>query len=139
MWAMTGISKRAAALTVSVSQRMYSPSVSPRTGMATASANPSVPLPTSPRKMRAFGKLNGRNPNVAAASANAHSFVVVVLIPDSGRGYLSKLYDDKWLADFGFLRSVGHTVGDVLGRTGTVQGRAQSCGPGYGDLRLTVR
>jgi cystathionine beta-synthase len=34
------------------------------------------------------------------------SAVVVVLIPDSGRGYLSKLYDDKWLADFGFLRSV---------------------------------
>jgi len=30
----------------------------------------------------------------------------VVLIPDSGRGYLSKLYNDGWMADFGFLRSV---------------------------------
>ena len=46
------------------------------------------------------------------------SDVVVVLIPDSGRGYLSKLYDEKWLADFGFLRAVGHTVGDVLARKG---------------------
>ena len=42
--------------------------------------------------------------------------VVVVLIPDSGRGYLSKLYNDSWMADFGFLRSTGQTVGDVLHR-----------------------
>src|SRR5947209_7864848 len=42
--------------------------------------------------------------------------VVVVLIPDSGRGYLSKLYNDEWMADFGFLRSGGQTVGDVLER-----------------------
>ncbi|MBV8161173.1 MAG: pyridoxal-phosphate dependent enzyme, partial [Acidimicrobiia bacterium] len=40
--------------------------------------------------------------------------VVVVLIPDSGRGYLSKLYNDEWMADFGFLRAGGQTVGDVL-------------------------
>jgi cystathionine beta-synthase len=42
--------------------------------------------------------------------------VVVVLIPDSGRGYLSKLYNDEWMADFGFLRAGGQTVGDVLTR-----------------------
>jgi cystathionine beta-synthase len=40
----------------------------------------------------------------------------VLIIPDSGRGYLSKVYDDEWMADYGFLSSVGHTVGDVLGR-----------------------
>ncbi|HEX5468899.1 MAG TPA: cystathionine beta-synthase [Gaiellaceae bacterium] len=28
---------------------------------------------------------------------------VVTLIPDSGRGYLSKVYDDKWLLEHGFL------------------------------------
>jgi cystathionine beta-synthase len=28
---------------------------------------------------------------------------VVTLIPDSGRGYLSKLYDDNWLAEYGLL------------------------------------
>src|SRR5438552_1400976 len=42
--------------------------------------------------------------------------VVVVLVPDSGRGYLSKLYNDEWMADFGFLRAGGQTAGDVLHR-----------------------
>ena len=45
--------------------------------------------------------------------------VVVVLIPDSGRGYLSKIYNDNWMADFGFLRVGGESVADVLGRKGT--------------------
>lgn len=40
--------------------------------------------------------------------------VVVVHIPDSGRGYLSKLYDDGWMADHGFLRTAGPTVGDLV-------------------------
>jgi cystathionine beta-synthase len=40
--------------------------------------------------------------------------VVVVLIPDSGRGYLSKVFDDDWLMDFGFLRCEGPCAGDVL-------------------------
>jgi cystathionine beta-synthase len=42
--------------------------------------------------------------------------VVVVILPDSGRGYLSKVYDDEWMADYGFLSAVGHTAGDILGR-----------------------
>ncbi len=45
--------------------------------------------------------------------------VVVVLVPDSGRGYLSKLYNDGWMADFGFLRASGQTLMDVLARKGT--------------------
>jgi cystathionine beta-synthase len=43
--------------------------------------------------------------------------VIVVVVPDSGRGYLSKVYDDGWMADHGFLRSsgfAGDTVGAVL-------------------------
>jgi cystathionine beta-synthase len=43
--------------------------------------------------------------------------VIVVIIPDSGRGYLTKLYDDGWMADHGFLRassSGGDTVGELL-------------------------
>ncbi|MCW2621439.1 MAG: cystathionine beta-synthase [Frankiales bacterium] len=42
--------------------------------------------------------------------------VVVVLLPDSGRGYLSKIYNDEWMADYGFLRPDDEqpTVGDVL-------------------------
>jgi cystathionine beta-synthase len=40
--------------------------------------------------------------------------VVVVLLPDSGRSYLSKIFDDEWMFDMGFLRADGTVVGDVL-------------------------
>jgi cystathionine beta-synthase len=40
--------------------------------------------------------------------------VIVVHIPDSGRGYLSKIYNDAWMADYGFLHAAGTTVGDML-------------------------
>jgi cystathionine beta-synthase len=41
--------------------------------------------------------------------------VVVVLLPDGGRGYLSKIFSDAWMADYGFLTQPGGvTVGDVL-------------------------
>jgi cystathionine beta-synthase len=41
--------------------------------------------------------------------------VVVVLLPDGGRGYLSKIFSDQWMADYGFLRDVSQaTVADVL-------------------------
>jgi cystathionine beta-synthase len=43
--------------------------------------------------------------------------LVVVLLPDSGRGYLSKVFNDDWMADYGFLDAAGETtVGDVLRR-----------------------
>jgi cystathionine beta-synthase len=45
--------------------------------------------------------------------------VVVVLLPDSGRGYLSKIFNDEWMADYGFLAgSSSTTVADVLKRKG---------------------
>jgi cystathionine beta-synthase len=45
--------------------------------------------------------------------------VVVVLLPDSGRGYLSKIFNDEWMADYGFLAgSSDTTVADVLKRKG---------------------
>ncbi len=46
--------------------------------------------------------------------------MVVVLLPDSGRGYLSKVFNDEWLASYGFGAAAdGRTVGDVLrGKTG---------------------
>jgi cystathionine beta-synthase len=41
---------------------------------------------------------------------------VVTLIPDSGRGYLSKLYDDNWLAEYGLLEreAAAPTIEEVL-------------------------
>ena len=42
--------------------------------------------------------------------------VVVVLLPDSGRGYLSKIFNDEWMNDYGFLDETGSSarVADVL-------------------------
>ena len=41
--------------------------------------------------------------------------VVVVLLPDSGRGYMSKIFDDTWMASYGFLHeNGGRTVGEIL-------------------------
>ncbi|MEU3184312.1 cystathionine beta-synthase [Streptomyces sp. NPDC006923] len=42
--------------------------------------------------------------------------VVVVLLPDSGRGYLSKIFNDEWMNDYGFLEQDGDAprVADVL-------------------------
>jgi cystathionine beta-synthase len=44
--------------------------------------------------------------------------IVVVLLPDSGKGYLSKIFNDDWMADYGFLTSDDgeRTVGEVLAR-----------------------
>jgi cystathionine beta-synthase len=46
--------------------------------------------------------------------------VIVVLLPDSGRGYLSKIFNDDWMARYGFLRSgsAESTVADVLAGKG---------------------
>lgn len=48
--------------------------------------------------------------------------VVVVLLPDGGRGYLSKIFSDSWMSSYGFLtRSGTATVGDVLrGKSGSL-------------------
>ncbi len=42
--------------------------------------------------------------------------VIVVLLPDSGRGYLTKVFDDDWLAQYGFLSDsgAGLSIGEVL-------------------------
>jgi cystathionine beta-synthase len=41
--------------------------------------------------------------------------VVVVILPDGGRSYLSKIYNDAWMTEYGFIeRSGERTVGDVL-------------------------
>ncbi|ATQ31270.1 cystathionine beta-synthase [Rhodococcus ruber Chol-4] len=46
--------------------------------------------------------------------------LVVVLLPDGGRGYMSKIFNDNWMASYGFLRAPldgkpdDSTVGDVL-------------------------
>ncbi|MGH2844201.1 MAG: pyridoxal-phosphate dependent enzyme, partial [Solirubrobacteraceae bacterium] len=53
---------------------------------------------------------------VAAESEDPQARVVVI-IPDGGRSYLSKVYADSWMRQYGFLaRDQGLLVGDVLSR-----------------------
>jgi cystathionine beta-synthase len=50
------------------------------------------------------------------AAAGTPDDVVVVLLPDGGRGYLSKIFNDDWMARYGFL-TTGEpvaTVADLL-------------------------
>jgi cystathionine beta-synthase len=76
------------------------------------------------RLAREEGLLVGGSSGMAAAAAIrlAHEVddpdaVIVVLLPDGGRGYLAKVFDDEWLAHYGFLaQPAERTVGDVLRR-----------------------
>ncbi len=53
--------------------------------------------------------LQDRDPEAAARA------VIVVILPDSGRGYLSKIFNDSWMRSYGFLAAdEGATVADVL-------------------------
>jgi cystathionine beta-synthase len=51
---------------------------------------------------------------VSAQIADPEALVVVIL-PDGGRAYLSKIYSDGWMRQYGFVEPAGAlTVGDVL-------------------------
>src|SRR6476469_6827182 len=53
-----------------------------------------------------------------AGTPEGENAVIVVLLPDSGRGYLTKVFNDEWLAQYGFpvegAEQDSQTVGDVL-------------------------
>ncbi len=52
-----------------------------------------------------------------AAEVGEPEAMIVVIIPDGGRAYLSKVYSDSWLRQYGFLeRESKLTVGEVLQR-----------------------
>jgi len=43
--------------------------------------------------------------------------VLVVLLPDSGRGYLGKIFDDRWMRSYGFSTVDGATTASPAGTT----------------------
>ena len=53
---------------------------------------------------------------VRVAASAAPGDVIVVLLPDGGRGYLAKIFSDEWMADYGFLSSetTEPQIADVL-------------------------
>ncbi|MCU1396934.1 MAG: putative cystathionine beta-synthase [Acidimicrobiales bacterium] len=56
---------------------------------------------------------------IRVAKAAKPDDIVVVFNPDSGRGYLSKIFDDAWMANFGFLTECDQCVGAMLGSRGS--------------------
>jgi cystathionine beta-synthase len=76
---------------------------------------------TTRRLAREEGMLVGGSGGLAVAAAlevakdHGEGATIVVLVPDSGRGYLSKVFNDDWMREHGFLpRSRQGMVGDVL-------------------------
>ncbi|MDP3891544.1 cystathionine beta-synthase [Nocardioides sp.] len=59
-----------------------------------------------------------------AGTPEGDDAVIVVLLPDSGRGYLTKVFNDEWLSQYGFPSGASadqdrKTVGEVLrGKSG---------------------
>jgi cystathionine beta-synthase len=55
---------------------------------------------------------------IRAARGAGPDDVIVVLLPDGGRGYLSKIFNDDWMADYGFLSAqTGEPlISDVLAK-----------------------
>jgi cystathionine beta-synthase len=73
------------------------------------------------RLAREEGLLVGGSCGMAVAAAlkvaerASKDDVIVVLLPDGGRGYLSKIFSDTWMSDYGFMETAGETtIGDVL-------------------------
>ena len=77
---------------------------------------------TARRLTREEGILTGGSGGLAAwaalqvAAEYPADANIVVLLPDSGRGYLSKIYNDEWMASNAFLDRSGAAarIGDVL-------------------------
>ena len=60
-----------------------------------------------------------------AAGIDDPAAMVAVILPDGGRGYLSKIFNDTWMDQYGFLDRADQRVGDVL-RTKTRAGEIPS-------------
>ena len=51
----------------------------------------------------------------AAREIDDPEAMVATILPDGGRAYLSKIFNDAWMSQYGFLERTGdRTVGDVL-------------------------
>lgn len=77
---------------------------------------------TARRLAREEGLLVGGSAGTAVAAALKYAErltdhrVIVVILPDTGRNYISKMYSDRWMEENGFIEppSVRITAGDLL-------------------------
>jgi len=81
---------------------------------------------TARRLAREEGILIGGSGGMAVAAAlqvarrAGPDDIVVVLNPDSGRGYLSRVFNDQWMSGYGFLKECDLCVGAVLSSRGAM-------------------
>lgn len=100
----------------------------------------------SRRLAREEGLLVGGSAGTAVAGAVKYATrlepgkVVVVLLPDSGRSYLSKIFSDQWMQDCGYLSHQPEriTAGDVL-RTKQPVAELISIAPGEKSIEAVRR
>ncbi|HWL64949.1 MAG TPA: cystathionine beta-synthase [Actinomycetota bacterium] len=90
---------------------------------------------TARRITREEGLLVGGSSGTAAWAALEvareldDSAVVVVILPDSGKSYLSKIYNENWMLEHGFIERPGTSA-----RIGEIIDDKQSHGPAIPDL-----
>ena len=102
----------------------YDPSVVDRV----VAASDAVSFDLTRRLAREEGLLVGGSSGLAVAAAlevareAGPDDVIVVLLPDGGRGYLGKIFNDGWMRSYGFAESADEvTVGHVVaGKTGSM-------------------
>jgi cystathionine beta-synthase len=81
---------------------------------------------TARRLAREEGILIGGSGGLAVAAAlrvardAAPDDIVVVLNPDSGRGYLSRVFNDTWMSTYGFLTECDLCIGAMLSSRGAM-------------------
>ncbi|CAN5349576.1 cystathionine beta-synthase [soil metagenome] len=95
----------------------YDPSVVDRV----IAASDAVSFELTRRLAREEGLLVGGSSGLALAAALeaakelTEDDVIVVLFPDGGRGYLGKIFNERWMQSYGFAQvSVEKTVADVI-------------------------
>ncbi|MBC7517803.1 MAG: cystathionine beta-synthase [Microbacteriaceae bacterium] len=90
-------------------------------------ASDAVSFDLTVRLAREEGLLVGGSSGLALAAALEAAKdlgpddVVVVLLPDGGRGYLGKIFNEKWMRSYGFSAAAdadGQTVATLLAHTG---------------------
>jgi cystathionine beta-synthase len=102
----------------------YDPSVVDRV----IAASDATSFELTRRLAREEGLLVGGSSGLAVAAALelaedlTESDVIVVLLPDGGRGYLGKIFNEKWMRSYGFAPPGDEkTVADVIsGKTGAL-------------------
>lgn len=76
---------------------------------------------TARRLAREEGILVGGSSGMALSAARKvakklKEGLITVILPDSGRNYLSRFYNDDWMADFGFLEETQEEISHLLNK-----------------------